>query len=551
MYNNTQMKIEFLNEGVFKSLKGPRDSKEERLAKVKADTVKIAKMGLKNQVTEIYAKVLAMFVEQMDKYAAASGSYGIESICYDPIKIFNEKAQTFFFTKTTDSFTSNHDGFSEDFYTNFAKSLYGQKDLLVNDLQEVPIYVAVHRDSAITDNVSECEPHFKTIVNTFKKCVKEVMKGYSSTLVKTPTSYKIAIVNGLEFYNTYGRPELTGAYHDICDGTSEYNTDFLIHYGDFNGSRSMYTNYMAPTALQKSGGSCNFTSDTYHKFVENYEKYLLNPALFYNDCEIRVKYFDLHNKDFYKFVDEVTEGKYKVPVRELTIGYEPNQDSQNVAESIKNVFELVENINKLKEKKPQLAKARIDIPTIFRTADAGYLSFQSKDLAYDCVNKKITPLGTKLGIQESPYKFVRNIYALDVTSNITPLITKCVKTALASHNITLGKYDKQFVTQISDSIADTLSKLLKLRPQCCIGNYLLLCSYTQGGTDLSNIARLFFDDITINFKSKYITVVVKYDFKLACASGINVNYKASPGLKPNGKSYEYISPKNLKIKIPF
>lgn len=545
------MKIEFLNEGVFKSLKGPRDSKEERLAKVKADTVKIAKVGMKNQVTEIYAKVLAMFVEQMDKYAISRGSYGMESICYDPIKIFNEKEQTFYFNKSKDSYKSTYEDFSDAFYTNFARSLYAQKDLLINDMQEVPIYVAVHRDSAITDNVSECEPHFKTIIDTFKKCVKAVMKQYSGTLVKTPTSYKIAIVNGLEFYNTYGRPELTGAYQDICAGTSEYSADYLIHYGDFNGSRSMYTNYMAPTALQKSGGSCNFTSDTYHKFVENYEKYLLNPALFYNDCEIRVKYFDLHNKDFYKFVDEMTEGKYKVPVRELTIGYEPNEDSANVAESIKGVFDLVANINKLREKKPQLAKARIDIPTIFRTADAGYLSFQSKDLAYDCVNKKITPLGKKLGIQESPYKFIRNIYAIDVTSNILPIITKYVKTSLAAHNIALGQYDKQFVTQISNSISETLTKLLKLRPQCCIGNYLLLCSYTQGATDLSNIMRLFFDDITINFKSKYINVVVKYDFKLACASGINTNYQPTQGMKANGKSYEYISPKNLKIKIPF
>lgn len=559
------MKIVFLNEGAFGTYKNKSD-KESRKEKLKRGTSNISKKAARDEIKKFYGKVLK-------EYAIEASKTVVKNCQFNDVRTLNFDVAATFDIHTNIGWGGRISGNSHELfdYENIAGSLYSTRECLDSNHESLVIPVEVTSDngfieqSIITKNI-----FYKTVVRVFNKCVEKVaMKEDLPLGFSKPKEYKLLLLSS---YNTspWGHynnevPPLETLYESIFNGTFDGTLDEIIATGKYNDmnitsnkASAKYVYFFGSKDVEENGEGWArlriHDAKEITEIVKTYPKIILNPR-HWNSFDITTLYTNSTNKEFFDFINECTKNEIGI----YSIDFKDNFDygkssNNNVSAGVDRALNITKIVDKLKSSCPGLDNTILNFPE--NISGGGFMISADKKFLASKVDSKnttsFTTLGKNIGIIKPAGKFVRNIYAIDVTSpSLKNDLMKMIKLGSTNQdNIDIsGKYETAIIAGVADHMIATFKKLLTLRPHCCAGNYLLFCSYTQDEMNaLDEIIRIGFAELK-EVKNK-LTIQAAYDFKLACAQGFNPKYTASKSQQNAGKSYEYIAGKKTRIEIP-
>lgn len=209
---------------------------------------------------------------------------------------------------------------------------------------------------------------------------------------------------------------------------------------------------------------------------------------------------------------------------------------------IDNVLKNIQNINALKQ---EVSNNDLDKLVRYQFNDRNTYVETLLTIGKEITSKQAEQEGILIdGLKRRVYEFDYS-NPTEVKSAAKDIIGGCFK-FLTDANIKKIAEDK-----MEEYLPILMSKVLASKPNCISSsNKILLCDYHQkGATGKSNI-RVVIDPnkIEINKKDKLLFYVA-VDFKLP-VRGVNPNYSTRVTRQNNGKNYEYITGKKIKIEIP-
>lgn len=215
--------------------------------------------------------------------------------------------------------------------------------------------------------------------------------------------------------------------------------------------------------------------------------------------------------------------------------------------SIENVLKNIESIKQLMQEVSNNGLNKI-IRYQFNNRDS-YIETYTETLIK--IGKEITPEQAKQqGILIDDLK--RRVYEFDY--NNTAEVKTAAKDIIdgCSKFLTDANIKKLAEDKMEKYLTVVMSKVVASKPSCISSsNKILLCDYHKGSKATSNNIRAVIDPnkIEIN-KNGNLVFYIAVDFKLP-VRGVNPKYSSKAlGMRNNGKNYEFISGKKIKIEIP-
>ena len=223
-----------------------------------------------------------------------------------------------------------------------------------------------------------------------------------------------------------------------------------------------------------------------------------------------------------------------------------NEGESSINILINDVIKNIKSINTLKALKQEVSNNGLDDYVEYYVNDT---SQYSESLIK--IGKEITPEQAKQegilidDLKRRVYEFDYN-NATELASAAKDLINGCSKFLTDDKNI------KQMVeVKMKEYLQMLMPKVLASKPSCISSsNKILLCDYHKNSTEKSNI-RVVIDPMKIEINKKgNLLVYISIDFKLP-VRGVNPKYNTNVSNKRNnGKNFEYITGKKIKIEIP-
>jgi hypothetical protein len=209
------------------------------------------------------------------------------------------------------------------------------------------------------------------------------------------------------------------------------------------------------------------------------------------------------------------------------------------------VNDVLKNIQLINKVKQEFADNGLDNMVRYQFNDRSTFVDSLTNIGKEITSKQAEQEGILTdSLKRKVYEFDYN-NAAEVKSAAKGLIAGCFK-FLTDANIKKLAEDK-----MEEYLPVLMSKVLATKPNCISSsNKILLCDYHQNGaTGKSNI-RVVIDPgkVEINKKGNLVFYIA-VDFKLP-VRGVNPKYNNRATRQNNGKNYEYITGKKIKIELP-
>ena len=400
---------------------------------------------------------------------------------------------------------------------------------------------------------------FKNITKAIAESAEKIIKSYLSKLSSynlpsyasiIPTKVKIVLtqsfVSNLHKYIGKDEKQLFSYMGITGMGTT--------------GSTANDVNFEYPVGQGSS--FLNYILDNYSLFVAN------NPSIFpvKSDEHFWKSIIEptpwLYNKIVFTYFDTnlsalVADNFYSIKLLKFAVdnGILIKDYNTRIIICIDDVLKNMQYIKKLKQ-------------VISNNGLDNYVSYSFNDMkpyreSFVVIGKKITSekaeqegilidsLGR--GVYEFDYKDTAEIES--AVKNILKACDKCLTDAGAD-NSTKQIIKQQAEVKLKKYLPELMSKISTSKPNCISSsNKILLCDYYKYSEDnntsiaYSNI-RVVIDPMKIEINKKgNLLVYISIDFKLP-VRGVNTKYSNKATRQTNGKNYEYITGKKIKIEIP-
>jgi len=533
------MKIEFLNEaaGPFGSYKDKTVvSKEDRREEIKKETQKIAKRADAGEI----CKAIGHALSELD--FAGFTSDGMLDTETNKVSWYTDFASTF-------STSWQKIPMSEQQYISIANCLYNSKEVI----DHIESRIIIPLGYSYGSSGRQCfyalgSDRFKNAVKTFKNAFLSKLKssGMWPAHIKYPKEVMFAWI-----------PKL----HTLSNDKARLILDMLK-----TGSYIPLSAFAEGNA-ETYPGVVNFTyeEDSSDKTFNEFYNALNNYIYDYRGVEIEsidVKSKYVSNAKFISFINGITSKNMQIKCISFNkypynpYGYGYTEKDKDDVKSINEAITIYENYKKtvdLFKKKINAVANQIDVKSPENIYREGWMTSIGKKI-YDIRLNSYGKDKLSKEIQDNSaiatQSLKRNIFVLSpFDKNIHDYFVDFAKKI--GNGTIKGKYEDIIAEQIADSMQKSLTKLLTLRPQCVVDDYLLFCSYHTNGTAGSDIDNDFSIGVdSFELKDDKVIFVLKYDFKLAISSGINSKYRQTASQSPSAKYYEYISGKKVKVVIP-
>ena len=543
------MKIIFLNEaGPFGSYK--KTTKQTNLDKSKRELTREATLHiLENKCDELAELYLDMLNEVNSKINEISSKYsykvlqqyiGVKKKTSNILELSNFVVNTYF----------NNDPRKKETQLNIIKNVYCNRPAIEYMMSKgcfiLPLNDTTRKFSYYFNDTKEVIP-YKNMTKAIADVAENVIKSHISkfpnyALVNIPKKVKIVILN---VYNSpYITPSLStlscSPNHPYCQLFSCMGVNFTNERVNFEypvGQGSNCLNFILYKFSSLSVDNCNITleksNDTIWKAIVEPSPWMLNKITF------KYVYTDLSTASANNFYS------IKLLKHMVDNGILSNKGGSSVNILINDVIKNIKSINTLKALKQEVSNNGLDDYVEYYVNDT---SQYSESLIK--IGKEITPEQAKQegiltdSLKRRVYEFDYN-NAAEVKSAAKDLISGCFKF------LTDAKIKKIAEDKMEEYLPVLMSKVLATKPNCISSsNKILLCDYHQNdATGKSNI-RVIIDPnkVEINKKNNLVFYIA-VDFKLP-VRGVNPKYNNRATRQNNGKNYEYITGKKIKIEIP-
>lgn len=543
------MKINYLYEaGVFGTYKNV--TRQSNIANVKKELNREATLNiLENKCDELAELFLDMLNEVNSTINAISSKYSYKFQSYGGVKektsnileLSNYVVNTYF----------NNDPRKKETQLNIIKNVYCNRSAVEYMMSKgyfiLPLTDITRIWSYYFDDSKEIIP-YKNMTKAIADVAENVIKSHISkfpnyALVNIPKKVKIVILN--VYHAPYIKPSLSTLscspnhpYRQFfsCMGVNFTNERVNFEYPVGQGSNCL--KFILYKFSSLSVDNCNITleksNDTIWKAIAEPSPWMLNKITF------KYVYTDLSTASANNF--------YSIKLLKYAVdnGILSNNGGSSVNILINDVIKNIKSINTLKALKQEVSNNGLDDYVEYYVNDT---SQYSESLIK--IGKEITPeQAKKEGILIDDLK--RRVYEFDY-NNATEL-KSAVKDLINGFSkfLTDDKNIKQMVeVKMKEYLQKLMSKVFASKPGCISSsNKILLCDYHQNSTEKSNI-RVVIDPMNIEINKKgNLLVYISIDFKLP-VRGVNTKYNTNVSNKQNnGKNYDYITGKKIKIEIP-
>lgn len=209
------------------------------------------------------------------------------------------------------------------------------------------------------------------------------------------------------------------------------------------------------------------------------------------------------------------------------------------------VNDVLKNIQLINQIKQEVANNGLDHMVRYQFNDRSTYVDSLTSIGKEITSKQAEQEGILTdSLKRRVYEFDYND-AAEVKSAAKYLIAGCFKF------LTDAKIKKIAEDKMEEYLPVLMSKVLATKPNCISSsNKILLCDYHQNGaTGKSNI-RVVIDPNKVEINKKgNLVFYIAVDFKLP-VRGVNPKYNNRATRQNNGKNYEYITGKKIKIEIP-
>lgn len=542
------MKITFLNEaGVFGSYK--KATKQSNLDKEKRELTREATLHiLENKCDELAELFLDMLNEANSKINEISSKYSYKFQSYGEVKentsnileLSNYVVNTYF----------NNDPRKKETQLNIIKNVYCNRSAVEYMMSKgyfiLPLNDTARKWSYYFADSKEIIP-YKNMTKAIADVAENVIKSHISkfpnyALFNIPKKVKIVILNVQ--HTDYITPSLSTLscspnypYRQFfsCMGVNFTNKRVNFEYPVGQGSNCL--NFILYKFSSLSVDNCNIilekSNDTIWKAIAEPSPWMLNKITF------KYVYTDLSTASANNF--------YSIKLLKYAVdnGILSNEGESSINILINDVIKNIKSINTLKALKQEVSNNGLDDYVEYYVNDT---SQYSESLIK--IGKEITPEQAKQegilidDLKRRVYEFDYND-AAEVKSAAKDLISGCFKF------LTDAKIKKIAEDKMEEYLPVLMSKVLATKPNCISSsNKILLCDYHQNGaTGKSNI-RVIIDPNKVEINKKgNLVFYIAVDFKLP-VRGVNPKYNNRAARQNNGKNYEYITGKKIKIEIP-
>ena len=543
------MKINYLYEaGVFGTYKNV--TRQSNIANVKKELTREATLHiLENKCDELAELFLDMLNEANSKINEISSKYSYKFQSYGGVKektsnileLSNFVVNTYF----------NNDPRKKETQLNIIKNVYCNRPAVEYMMSKgcfiLPLSDTTRKWSYYFDDSKEIIP-YKNMTKAIADVAENVIKSHISkfpnyALVNIPKKVKIVMLN------VYHAPYITQSLSTLssspnhpyrqffsCMGVNFTNDRVNFEYPVGQGSNCL--NFILYKFSSLSVDNCNITleksNDTIWKAIAEPSPWMLNKITF------KYVYTDLSTASANNF--------YSIKLLKYAVdnGILSNEEESSINILINDVIKNIKSINTLKALKQEVSNNGLDDYVEYYVNDT---SQYSESLIK--IGKEITPEQAKQegilidDLKRRVYEFDYN-NATELASAAKDLINGCSKF------LTDDKTIKQMVeVKMKEYLQMLMPKVLASNPSCISSsNKILLCDYHKNSTEKSNI-RVVIDPMKIEINKKgNLLVYISIDFKLP-VRGVNPKYNTNVSNKRNnGKNFEYITGKKIKIEIP-
>ena len=542
------MKINYLYEaGVFGTYKNV--TRQSNIANVKKELNREATLHiLENKCDELAELYLDMLNEVNSKINEISSKYSYKFQSYDGVKektsnileLSNYVVNTYF----------NNDPIKKETQLNIIKNVYCNRPAVEYMMSKgcfiLPLNDTTRKWSYYFDDSKEIIP-YKNMTKAIADVAENVIKSHISkfpnyALVNIPKKVKIVMLN--VYHAPYIKISLSTLscspnhpYRQFfsCMGVNFTNERVNFEYPVGQGSNCL--NFILYKFSSLSVDNCNITleksNDTIWKAIAEPSPWMLNKITF------KYVYTDLSTASANNF--------YSIKLLKYAVdnGILSNEGESSINILINDVIKNIKSINTLKALKQEVSNNGLDDYVEYYVNDT---SQYSESLIK--IGKEITPEQAKQegilidDLKRRVYEFDYND-AAEVKSAAKDLISGCFKF------LTDAKIKKIAEDKMEEYLPVLMSKILAAKPNCISSsNKILLCDYHQNGaTGKSNI-RVIIDPNKVEINKKgNLVFYIAVDFKLP-VRGVNPKYNNRAARQNNGKNYEYITGKKIKIEIP-
>ena len=542
------MKINYLYEaGVFGTYKNV--TRQSNIANVKKELNREATLHiLENKCDELAELYLDMLNEVNSKINEISSKYSYKFQSYDGVK---EKTSNILeLSNLVVNSYFNNDPRKKETQLNIIKNVYCNRPAVEYMMSKgcfiLPLNDTTRKWSYYFDDSKEIIP-YKNMTKAIADVAENVIKSHISkfpnyALVNIPKKVKIVMLN--VYHAPYIKISLSTLscspnhpYRQFfsCMGVNFTNERVNFEYPVGQGSNCL--NFILYKFSSLSVDNCNITleksNDTIWKAIAEPSPWMLNKITF------KYVYTDLSTASANNF--------YSIKLLKYAVdnGILSNEGESSINILINDVIKNIKSINTLKALKQEVSNNGLDDYVEYYVNDT---SQYSESLIK--IGKEITPEQAKQegilidDLKRRVYEFDYND-AAEVKSAAKDLISGCFKF------LTDAKIKKIAEDKMEEYLPVLMSKILAAKPNCISSsNKILLCDYHQNGaTGKSNI-RVIIDPNKVEINKKgNLVFYIAVDFKLP-VRGVNPKYNNRAARQNNGKNYEYITGKKIKIEIP-
>lgn len=521
------MKITFLNEaGVFGTYK--KATTQSNIDNVKRELSReAANHILEKSCDELAELYLDMLNEVNSQTSAISNKYKYTTSGFKTksnlIELSNYIAYNFTMMSR-----------KKEIQLNIIKNVYCNRPaieyMISNSCFILPL-IDTNRKWTFFDNSKEIIPYknmVKLVAEAAEKVIKTHLSEFPNYAVSIPNKVKIVILKNIFDTNFYS------------SHLSNHEKQLFSYMGiTSNGVEFEYPGH---------GSSClkfildNYTDITCYcninpvKSEESVWKALAYPSPWmFNKFPFSSVYIDISTASANNF--------YSIKLLKFALdnGLLSNRESF-VSITIDNVLKNMQSINELKQ---EVSNNGLD--------DIVRYNFDDRHVYVDTlytIGKEITPKQAEQegiiidSLKRRVYEFDYND-AVEVKSAAKGLIGGCRKF------LTDPKIKKLAEDKMEEYLPALMSKVSAAKPYCISSsNKILLCDYHQNDNTGKTNIRAVIDPSKIEINKKNnLVFYIAVDFKLP-VRGVNPKYSNKATRQTNGKNYEYIAGKKIKIEIP-
>lgn len=521
------MKITFLNEaGVFGTYK--KATAQSNIDNVKKELARdAANHILEKSCDELAELYLDMLKEVNSQITTISNKYKYKTESYSEgesnlLELSNYAANKYFTMSR-----------KNEMQLNIIKNVYCNKpaiEFMISKGCFILPLIETKRRWTFFDDSKEIIPYrnmTKTVAAAAEKVIKSHLSKFPNYALSIPNTVKLIILKD-SFYVDYSasyrsKHEQLFSYMGITKNGVEF---------EYPGQGSSCLNHILDN-YTVSAGLCTLnpikSEESVWKAIADPAPWMFNKFIF---TSINTNMSTSCANDFYT----IKLLKFAVDNNLLSNEY------SSIIILIDNVLKNVQNINVLKQ---EVSNNGLDNLVRYHFNDKNTYVETLLTIGKEITSKQAEQEGILIdGLKRRVYEFDYNNPS-EVKSAAKNIIRGCFKF------LTDAKIKKIAEDKMEEYLPILMSKVLTSKPHCISSsNKILLCDYHQkGATGKSNI-RVVIDPNKIEINKKdNLVFYIAVDFKLP-VRGVNPKYSNKVARQNNGKNYEYITGKKIKIEIP-